>query len=391
MSTFGDALKRLMTERGTGVRELAQKSHYSAGYISNLRTGTKGASPECAAELDELLDGCGELTSLAAVPAAEDAAAPESPWEPQDTSATLRLLLDDDANQVPHLLAFRDLISDSDSLFGPRRLITLVTDHITLIKQLRRGRTGSDSRELLRVQARYAETLAWQYQDITRFRDAQFWLDRALEWSMTAGDMEWAAFTLARKSQLAGDMHDPISAVELAEAAARLAGGGQLRAAGAAYQAHGYALAGDAFASLQALDTATEIVEDTVGDASAPWSPWLTGEYVEAQRARCLTILGQHDQAVTLYDHAITGMPGTLRRERGVQLARKALAHAGARDADAAAAAGTSALDIFHVTGSGRIGTDLRRLDITLRQWKTHPPVAALSNAIAGSLRQPRP
>ena len=56
-----------------------------------------------------------------------------------------------------------------------------------------------------------------------------------------AGDQQWTAqLTLARKSQLAGDMHDPIGAIDLAEAAARLATHGtRIGAAGAAYKAHG--------------------------------------------------------------------------------------------------------------------------------------------------------
>jgi hypothetical protein len=387
MSAFGDALARLMTERGVPVRELARKSHYSAGYISNLRSGAKRPSADCAAELDELLDGGGKLTALAAVPAQEDPAAPEPPWQPRHLGGAAPL--NDDVNPVAHLLAFRDQITDSDSLFGPRRLIPLVRAHIGLIRQLRRGITGADSRELLRVQARYAETLAWQYQDITRFRDAQYWLDRALEWAHMAGDMEWAAFVLARKSQLAGDMHDPAAAVDLAEAAARLAGAGRLLAASAAYQAHGHALTGDEAASLDALDEAREIVAAPDPDPSASWSPWLSPEYVEAQRARCLTLLGRHDQAVTWYGRAIDGTPAELRRERGVHLARKALAHAGAGAPDAAAETGTAALAILQLTGSGRISTDLKRLDVSLRQWPVQQSVAGFREQLAASMPRP--
>ena len=65
MSAFGDALARLMTARKTGVRELGRQSHYTSGHISNLRTGAKRPSPECAAELDELLGAGGELAALA--------------------------------------------------------------------------------------------------------------------------------------------------------------------------------------------------------------------------------------------------------------------------------------------------------------------------------------
>ena len=55
MSAFGDALTRLMTARGVGVHELARRSNYTAGHVSNLRWGAKRASPQCAAELDDIL------------------------------------------------------------------------------------------------------------------------------------------------------------------------------------------------------------------------------------------------------------------------------------------------------------------------------------------------
>lgn len=388
MSTpFGDALARHMNAHGVTVRELARQSHYSAGYISNLRNGIKSPSPECGAELGMLLGAAEELAALAAAPGdGEPVAADPMPAQLGDHQ---QLVLTDDVNPVEHLLRFRDQITDSDSLFGPRRLIPLVRSQLDLIRQLRRGRTGADSRELLRVQARYAETLAWQFQDVASYRKSQYWLDRALEWAHMAGDMEWAAFVLARKSQLAGDMHDPAAAIDLAEAAARLADAGRLQAASAAYQAHGHALNGEESASLTALDNAREIVDAPDPDPSASWSPWLSTEYVEAQRARCLSILGRHDQAVTWYGRAIDGTPAELRRERGVHLARKALAHAGAGDPDAAAETGTPALAILQLTGSGRISADLKRLNVSLREWRAQPSVAGFREQFASMPTRP--
>ncbi len=65
MSTFGDELAQLMAARGIGTNELARRSHYAAGHISNLRSGAKRPSPECAAELDAILGADGRLTALA--------------------------------------------------------------------------------------------------------------------------------------------------------------------------------------------------------------------------------------------------------------------------------------------------------------------------------------
>jgi hypothetical protein len=256
------------------VRDLARRSHYTAGYISNLRSGSKKPSPGCGAELDEILGAGGELAVLAAGSSASDHA------EQLPTAAPGRILVlaGDDLSPVEHLRQFRDLISAHDNLFGPVAMIPVVRDQLTLIRQLRHGRSGADGRDLLILQAQYAETLAWLCQDCSDFRPAQYWLDRALEWAHMAGDMQWAAFVLARKSQLAGDMHDPAAAVDLADAAARLAGAGNpLRAAGAAYQAHGHALAGEGTACMRTLEEAREAVAVGEDDPSAPWAGWLSG------------------------------------------------------------------------------------------------------------------
>ena len=61
MSAFGIELTRLMSAQNVGVHELARRSHYTAGYISNLRSGRKKPSREAAAELDALLQAEGQL------------------------------------------------------------------------------------------------------------------------------------------------------------------------------------------------------------------------------------------------------------------------------------------------------------------------------------------
>jgi hypothetical protein len=64
MSAFGDELARLMAASGVGTNELARRSHYASGHISNLRSGAKNPSPECAAELDAILGAGGRLADL---------------------------------------------------------------------------------------------------------------------------------------------------------------------------------------------------------------------------------------------------------------------------------------------------------------------------------------
>jgi hypothetical protein len=104
----------------------------------------------------------------------------------------------------------RRVFVDSDNLLGPAHIIPAVQGYIPLIQRLRSGRQGADRRALLHLQAEWAEFAGWLHQDSGDFRSAQYWLDRALEWTHAVEDQEMAVYVMARKSQLAGDMHDPV-------------------------------------------------------------------------------------------------------------------------------------------------------------------------------------
>lgn len=65
MSDFSDVLRRLMTERGMGVREAARQVPCNPGHLSNLRSGKKRPSVQVAARLDDLLGAGGALAARA--------------------------------------------------------------------------------------------------------------------------------------------------------------------------------------------------------------------------------------------------------------------------------------------------------------------------------------
>jgi tetratricopeptide (TPR) repeat protein len=277
-----------------------------------------------------------------------------------------------DIHPIEHLTRVRAVLVDSDNLLGPRPVIPTVVHHIGLIQQLREGHSGSDGRALLHMKARYAEFAGWLYQDAGDPRAAQHWLDRALEWSHAVGDAEMATYVLARKSQLAGDLEEGFAAVDLAEAAWNLAPGSRLRALARTYAAHGHALAGHPAECMRSLEDAHDLVVDESG-APPAWAPWLDAAYIDVQRARCLTILGDPSLAADLFQAAIRQLPPTYRRDRGVYLAREALAHAGRRDPEQAAAVGARALAIARETQSGRIRAELNQLGAALGRWREVP------------------
>ncbi len=287
------------------------------------------------------------------------------------------------ASPVEHLRKLRGVLVESDNLLGPRHIVPTVEEHIRLISQLRAARSGSDRRALLDMQAQYAEFAGWLHQDLGDFGRARHWLDRALELSHAAEHQEIATYILARKSQLAGDMHDGTGSVDLAAAAQHMARPrSKLAAVAPTYAAHGHALLGEESETLRALDEAGDRLTDLDDDPASQWASWLDPAYINVQRARCLEILGEHGQAAAIFQQAISDLPPAYRRDRGVYLAREAQAHAHSADPGRAADSGMQALVIAAETGSGRIVSELARLDIDLAAWRSVPEVESFRNAL---------
>lgn len=413
------------------MRELAREAGYDAGYISRLASGKQRPSSRAARRLDEILAAHGDLAAGAVPPrlrglsgnqALSDADTVSVPCRALDgkiifvaiprrtflqygaaalTAATgnareegsqVRPAGIDGAKAAEHFRQLRSTLIDSDNLLGPRHVIPAVRSHMEGIGQLRERHAGADGRDLLHVQAEYGEFLSWLCHDTGDFPAAQYWLDRSLEWSQAVADREMTAYFLVRKSQLAGDMRNPATAVGAADAAARAAKGSRrLQAAAATFAAHGHAVAGQQAECLRAIATAHTRAA-VLDDGPAPqWAPWLDRTYIEAQRARCLSVLGKHREAAHIFAQAIRSLPSSYRRDRGVYLAREAVAHARAREPEEAAAAGLGAMVIAQETGSGRVISELANLSAVLAPWKNIPAAAGFRDALAALIPLTRP
>jgi transcriptional regulator with XRE-family HTH domain len=447
--TFGAALRRLRQERRMSLRRLSKLTFYDFGYLGQIERGERTGSAEIAARCDVALRAEGALANLFAqegnsrtnalvraqhtpahaqdmdvtpqIEAASEAdpdgimipcrsadgriiwvTVPRRAFLMGGIAATAAAAIPplsrltklgapgvDDISPIDHLRHIRRVFIDSDNLFGPGQLIPAVQGYVQVIQRLRSGRAGSDRRALLHLQAEFAEFAAWLYQDSGDSGQAQFWLDRALEWSHAVEDQEMAVYVMARKSQLAGDMRDSVSAIDFAEGAATMAiQGSRLQATARTYAAYGHALAREDTACLHALDGARNLVGEFDDGQESAWATWLDDAYIDVQRARCLSILGKHNQAATVFQQAIRDLPSGYRRDRGVYLAREALAHAGADDPEQAAAAGLQALAVAEETRSGRIVYELARLDSALTCWANVPAVADFRGSLTSFIPQ---
>lgn len=277
---------------------------------------------------------------------------------------------------VEHFQRARRLLIDNDNLLGPGQALKAAREHIEVIKELRRDIKGVDRQALLELQTQYAEFASWLYQDLGDFDNAQFWLDRAFQWSQTVDDIDLTSYVMARKAQLAGEMRDLVDVVDLAEAAQRMARPrGRLAAVAQTYGSYGHALRGESTDSERVIDEVRNSLDRVSGDTT-PWGVWLNEQYVEVHRAQGLEVLGKHAEAAEVFTSAIKLLPDGYHRDRGVYMARAAVAHAGAGAPDEAAAAGLQALTVATDTGSGRIVRELARLDKALVPWQRQPEVA---------------
>lgn len=289
-----------------------------------------------------------------------------------------------DPRVVDHFASLRAVLAENDNLFGPRQVITTAQEQTGLIAtHLRHGASSGPQRQtLLHIQTQFADLLGWLHQDSGDHATAGYWLDRALEWSHRAGDPKATVFILARKSQLAADRGDPGEAVDIADAALTNAEPtGRLAAIAATYSAHGHALRGEKATCLTLYDRAHDIL-DRAGPDADPWGKFFGPAYIEVQRAHSLAALGDYPAAATGFRTAIDGLPSAFRRDRGVYLAREALAHAGAREPEQAATLGLNALTVGASTHSGRIMTSLRSLHDAVAGWQTVPQVREFRQAM---------
>ncbi|MEU9108909.1 helix-turn-helix transcriptional regulator [Streptomyces xanthophaeus] len=287
---------------------------------------------------------------------------------------------------VEHFQRVRRLLIDNDNLLGPGRAIAATREYIEDIKRLRQDAKGTDRHALMELQTQYAEFASWLYQDLGDFDSAQFWLDRAFQWSHTVGDGDLTSYVMARKAQLAGEMRDLVDVVDLAEAAQRMARPrSRLAAVARTYESYGHALRGESTDSERAIDDVRNALDRVSGDTT-PWGVWLNEQYVEVHRAQGLEALGKHAEAAAVFTSAIKALPDGYHRDRGVYMARAAVAHAGAGAPDQAAAVGLQALTIASDTGSGRIVRELARLDKALLPWQRQPEVAEFRAHFDGTL-----
>lgn len=255
----------------------------------------------------------------------------------------------------------------TDNAVGPGHLLGIVAQHVAALEAVAvRSRDGL-TRDSLLLGSRFAEFAGWLSQDAGDLGQAERWTDRALDMIELEEDPAVRAYVLMRKSAIAAERHDPARSVTLAVASARSPErlSPQLQALVHRQVAISQALAGDARASSRAVDSALSVVPDEAGVVS-PFA-YCTPAYVLMEAGVAALQLRSRDLAAERLSAAAATWSVGFERDRGLCLARLALAEALRGNLDAACDVGKQAVDLAKVAGSARTRAVLcalnRRLD----------------------------
>ncbi|MBQ0864604.1 Twin-arginine translocation pathway signal [Streptomyces sp. RK75] len=262
-----------------------------------------------------------------------------------------------------------------DMLLGPHDLIGTVSAQYELIDRLIRVAKGETRRGLLRVGAAYTALVGWLYQDAGDMGAAAFWRGLTQEIALRSRNPHLVAYSLVNQAQVRTDLRDGNGVVDLCEAALEkqrvLAP--KVRVMVLQQQAHGASLTRDRGSVDTLIDQATGLLRHVEDDL--PWGNACrrTPNYLEVQRATCYGRLGLGREANSLWEQLLSEVPGTVRRDRGVYLARQATAAATAQEPDQAVEIAREAAQIAVDTGSVRMRRELDTLQGAMRPWHDAP------------------
>lgn len=260
----------------------------------------------------------------------------------------------------------------ADMFLGPRHLIPTVVTQTQLIDDLTRSADSQVRHGLLGAGVAYSALLGWLYQDAGDLDRSGYWRNVSLDMAHRSGDVQLISYALTNKAMLAVDLEDGRAVVDYADAAlvdqTRLCP--KVRVLGLVHRAHGHSFLGNRAAVDEALDQAADLVPDV--DDDHPWGNACrrTSGYIDIQRATAYVRLGEHREAVDMWEQILGSAPESARRDNGVFWTRQATALASLPDPERVVEIATATAGIVADTGSERLRRELLRLPSQASAWK---------------------
>ena len=398
-SSFAQALRALMAERGISGRRLAQVVPCDNSLICRYRSGKQAPSAKMARLLDEALGADGKLAVLA------------NPAPPSRRRVLAGGLLAGSllavGPEARELLAWADrhppridgAVVDSlaelltaqrraDDTLGSAAMLESALAQLAGVENLVRQAHGPVRPALLDIAQQWAQFAGWLSRNTADFAGAQAHIGRALGWAEELGDRTMISTLLENKSEIAVYCGEAGAVIGLAQAAQRdrRAAAGQ-RALAAEFEARGHAMAGDAVAADRKLGEAQDLAGALAGrpQAQRPWLYWLTPEFFQNEAGRVCAHLAAdprwHDRAITLLDTADKGSQVWV---SAGNLTWLAFAHSQADEVEQACAVAMQASGAVRVAGSVRMARLLAQTCAGLQaRYPADPRVAELADALA--------
>ncbi|WP_280216176.1 helix-turn-helix domain-containing protein [Nocardia cyriacigeorgica] len=404
---IGAVLRDLRKSRGLTLAVVARRAGCAESLVSYVESGRRQLHPWLAAKLDEIYCTGSVITALT-----RDKRPPVS-GRPDEVSQRDTLVVDLPEGGALMPLSRRELLASlgagittgpllrkfeaavesisigddtlqtfEDAYAGyqtaarslrPSRLIDGMTGNVAVLDGLRRRTTGHRNSELLRMQARYAESLSWLSEEAGDLASAMYWIDRASQWGLAANWSEVSAYCFVRRSMLAISFaSDGRRAVDNASAVLHMSKTSpRIQGLAAKQIAFGYALNGDEDASNRALDHAMELLRKPAREEDAPLGQRsvVDDDLFAVFRTTCDIYLGRGQRVVPVLQPRLASLSASSLRTATITRAKLARAYANAGQPHEAAELSLTALDDIDRIGSLSARSELRRALPNLHRW----------------------
>jgi len=304
-------MRRLMAERGVGLRELARQVSYDPGYLSKVVNGRKGVSTDLARHLDEGLGAGGALEALRVTPDLRGTFASDDDE---------RLIL---AARRPERLDREIIRFLAEALAAEYRqanrvasasMLKAATAQLSVVGKLTREARAPLRGEVLGIACQYALFAGGLNVNTRRLAHAGACFDRALGWAAESGDADLTATALNLKANAAwadGQVGPMIGLSQAAQRSTSASAG--VRALAAQLEARGSALRGDGDAACRKLDEAASLLEHAAGhprnENEPPWTICFCPAYLALQRGLACLYLGRNARAAESLSVGLTELP----------------------------------------------------------------------------------
>lgn len=357
---FGEQLRRLRTERGLSLRDLAGKVHHGKSFLHELQSGQKHPPAAVARRLDEALGATGILVALADRPVAPVAGDLDLVrYAAHRPRAADPAAVDALGEILGHLRRLEDTI-------GSAPVIPAVGAHLRTVEALADEARGAVRTGAVNLAGQWAQFAGWLRAATGQREQARRWYARSLEYAAEAGDDDLVASALSMRGHLAWLARQSGPLIELSAAASRYDTSPGVRALAEQQQARGHALAGDRERVERHLDRAHALAELAAAnpDREPRWVYFYSPQYLIVQRGLAYRLLGRHSDAVAQLTAGLAAMPSPLRQSEFVAayVLHLAAAHHADGNDDEAGRLLDEVRTVASMTASTRLAGDVDQL-----------------------------